>query len=166
MVHLCPNCHKALEHKVKYCSSRCAREVRRQRLRISAAALASFVLLAIALSTSPRNGLQPEPRAPLSLAELQKLALEDSCSICAGKGKVDCKVCIAGKIFYMGTSADCSRCNGKGWIICPACKGKRIGRSVVQPRRANKLLMPGQAVAYRNLNSDFENHSPKEHHHD
>jgi hypothetical protein len=81
------------------------------------------LVLAFAIYTAPSSGLRPEPRWPMSAVELRKLAQDESCPICDGKAKVDCKVCIDGKIFYMGTSAACSRCSGNGWIICPACKG-------------------------------------------
>ncbi len=123
MTRICPSCHKALEREAKYCSVRCARAMRRQRRRIFFAAALGALILALAIHSAPVSEFRAEPRLPLSAVEIQRLAVDDLCPICAGKGKVDCKVCIAGKIFYMGTSADCSRCEGKGWIICPACAG-------------------------------------------
>jgi hypothetical protein len=107
----------------KYCSERCAREVRHQRLQIFFGIVVGALVLAFAIYTAPRSDLRPEPRWPMSAFELQQLAHDESCPICDGKAKVDCKICIDGKIFYMGTSAACGRCSGNGWIICPACKG-------------------------------------------
>jgi predicted nucleic acid-binding Zn ribbon protein len=123
MAHVCPNCHKVFEQSGKYCSKRCSREVRRQRWRFFMASVVGVLVLVFAIYTAPRSDFRPEPRHPLSASEIQRLAKDDSCPICVGKSKVDCKICIDGKIFYMGTSAECNRCGGKGWIICLICKG-------------------------------------------
>jgi len=123
MARMCTNCHKVFDGSKRYCSERCAREVRRQRLQILLGCVLGALVLAFAIYTAPSSDLRPEPRWPMSAFELQQLAHDESCPICAAKTKVDCKVCIDGKIFYMGTSAACSRCSGNGWIICPACKG-------------------------------------------
>ncbi|MCI0696207.1 hypothetical protein L0337_29920 [candidate division KSB1 bacterium] len=122
MTRICPNCHKVFDHPGKYCSERCSREVRRQRLQLLLASVVGVLVLVFAIYTAPRSDLRPEPSHPLSAFEIQTLAKDDSCPICAGKGKVDCKICIDGKIFYMGTSAECNRCSGRGWIDCPVCK--------------------------------------------
>lgn len=118
-----PNCHKIFDSSKKYCSVRCAREVQRQRRQILLGAMLGAVVFAAAIYTTPKTEFRPEPRLPIALAEIRQLAHDDSCPVCAGKTKVDCKVCIDGKIFYMGTSAECNRCRGKGWIICSMCKG-------------------------------------------
>lgn len=123
MARICPNCHKVFEQSGKYCSERCSREVRRQRLQLLLRSVVGVLVLVFAIYTAPSSDLRPEPNHPISASELRQLAHDDSCPICTGKGKVDCKICINGKIFYMGTSAECNRCRGKGWIACPVCKG-------------------------------------------
>jgi predicted nucleic acid-binding Zn ribbon protein len=123
MPRICSHCHKLFEHDGKYCSEHCSREVRRRRLHILPAIVVGVLVILFAIYTTPGNDLRPEPSQRVSISELQKLAKDDLCPICAGKGKVDCKICIDGKIFYMGTSMECHRCGGKGWLTCPVCKG-------------------------------------------
>lgn len=123
MPSICSHCHKWFEHEGKYCSKYCARQLYKQRLQIFIPIAMGFLIILFAIYNTSGNQFQPEPSRQLSAIELQKLAKDDLCPVCAGKGKVDCKVCIDGKIFYMGNSESCHRCKGQGWILCPACKG-------------------------------------------
>lgn len=123
MARICPHCHKVFDGSGKYCSVRCRRELRRQQWRILQGTVAGMLLLALTVFTAPRSELRPEPSQPISMAGLEQIATGDECPICAGKGKVDCSICVAGKIFYMGTSAECHRCNARGWIDCSTCSG-------------------------------------------
>lgn len=104
MTRICLNCHKLFDGSKKYCSNRCTRDVRRQRLQITLGSILGLSVLAFAIYTAPSSDLRPEPRWPIPAFELQKLAYDDSCPICASKTRVDCKVCINGKIFYIETS--------------------------------------------------------------
>lgn len=123
MMHMCPNCHTVFDSGNNYCSERCAREVRRHRRQFLLGAMLGALVLALAIYTAPKTEFRPEPRLPISLAEIRQLAHDEFCPICAGKTKVDCNICIDGNFFFMGTSAACSRCAGNGWLLCPACKG-------------------------------------------
>ncbi len=124
MAAICSNCHTVFEQPGKYCSERCAREVRKHRLQIVLVSVLGVLVIVFAIYTTlPRSDLRPEPRLPVAASEIQKLAQDDLCPLCNGKGKVDCKTCVDGKIFYLGTSAECSRCDGTGWIVCPVCGG-------------------------------------------
>lgn len=123
MIRQCPRCLKVFESGDKYCSARCARETHRQWRQALLGVVLGAAVLALAIYTAPKTEFRPEPRLPLSSAEIRQLAHDESCPICAGKTKVDCKVCIDGKFFFMGTSAACSRCAGNGWLTCPVCKG-------------------------------------------
>jgi hypothetical protein len=63
---MCTNCHKVFDGSKKYCSERCARDVRRHRRQIFLGSVLGALVLAFAIYTAPRGDLRPEPRWPMS----------------------------------------------------------------------------------------------------
>lgn len=123
MSHRCPNCSKQMESTEVYCSTRCRREgLQRRRRRILIHLLSALALIVVIHVTS-RQELRPEPEHPVSLTGIKELAPNKACPTCAGMGKLDCRICIKGKIFYLGTTLACRRCQARGWVECSTCKG-------------------------------------------
>jgi len=85
--------------------------------------LLSVVALALAMLILPHGELKLEAKHFPSPAEIKALATGDACPVCDGKSRIKCRICINGKIYYMGTSAVCSHCAGQGGIMCVTCRG-------------------------------------------
>lgn len=123
MAHKCTNCFRQMDDAGKYCSMRCRREGHQRRRRIILIPVLSLLVLSAVIHFTSRQELQPEPSHPVKLDEIKNLAPDNACPICAGAGKLDCRICIKGKIFYLGTSVACRRCQARGWVECSTCKG-------------------------------------------
>lgn len=123
MQNKCPHCDRALDPGSTYCSDRCRRAIHGQRLRIALITMLSMAALALAMLILPHGELKLEPKHFPSPAEIKTLATGDACPVCDGKSRLKCRICINGKIYYMGTSAVCSHCAGQGWIVCVTCRG-------------------------------------------
>jgi len=123
MQNKCPHCDRAVDSGRAYCSDRCRRAIHGQRLRIALITMLGVAAPTLAILILPHGELKLEPKHFPSSAEIKALATGDACPICDGKSRLKCRICINGRIYYMGTSAACRHCAGQGWIVCVVCRG-------------------------------------------
>lgn len=123
MAHKCTNCFRQMDDAGKYCSMRCRREGHQRRRRMILIPVLSLLALSVVIHFTSGQELRPEPNHPVKLDEIKGRMHDDACPICAGLGKLDCRICIKGRLFYLGTSVACRHCQACGWVECSTCKG-------------------------------------------
>jgi hypothetical protein len=79
MTHICSNCDKIFDYPGKYCSKRCAREVRKYWRQVLLASVVGLVAVMFTNYTASNDGLFSEPCPLLSESGLYELASDDSC---------------------------------------------------------------------------------------
>lgn len=99
MAHICSNCDKIFDHPGKYCSERCAREVRKFWRQVSLASVVGLLAVMFANYTAPGEGLFAGPCRLLSESGLHELAAGDTCATCIAKIKSMAKPALPEKFF-------------------------------------------------------------------
>lgn len=85
MAHICSNCGKIFDHPGKYCSERCAREVRKFWRQFSLALVAGLLAAMFSYYSAPAKGVFAEPCQLLQESGLHQPAAGNSCVICMAK---------------------------------------------------------------------------------
>jgi hypothetical protein len=99
MAHICSNCDKIFDHPGKYCSEKCACEVRKFWRQFSSALVAGLLAAMFAFYSVPDKDLFAEPCQILPESGLHQLAAGDSCVICMAKIKSLAKPALPEKLF-------------------------------------------------------------------
>lgn len=87
MAHICSNCDKIFDHPGKYCSEKCAREVRKFWRQVALASIVGLLAVVFINYTAPGANLFSEPCQLLTESGLHQVAAGGSCDICMAKIK-------------------------------------------------------------------------------
>jgi hypothetical protein len=99
MAHICSNCDKIFDHPGKYCSEKCAREVRKFWRQVSLASVVGVLAVMFASFTAPIADLFSEPCQFLSESGLHQLTVSDTCATGIAKIKSLAKPKLPEKVF-------------------------------------------------------------------
>ncbi len=99
MAHICSNCEKIFDHPGKYCSEKCACEVRKFWRQVALASIVGLLTVVFINYTAAIADLFSEPCQLLAESGLHQVAAGDSCIICMAKVKSLVKPALPEKFF-------------------------------------------------------------------